>query len=180
MKIRHRLAVLTSAVAITAAAGLAGAGAASASTTQFHWCDPSHAYCILTQGNGYGVAFNDIGSFTNFVSINLDKVGGKDYVEYKQVDTNNCLYFDYTGSLVGPVITEPCAAGNSAELFSFTGNVNTGANGYLVNLYASSAQGVYDCMYHDGTGAESVFVGDCSELPNDDPLIWSPDITGSS
>jgi len=152
MKIRFRLAAIASALALTGAAGLAGAGAASA-VTEFPWCGTTFFSCLLSNGSGSAVglvAYPGTEGPTHFASENGITTNGHDYVEYYQIGTNACL----TDS-GGNVYLQTCSYGDTREMWWYDASVH-----YVVNDYATVHYGHDDCM--SVNSVNTVVVAACS------------------
>jgi hypothetical protein len=135
MKIKYRLAAVASAVALTGAACLASAGAASANT-QYLWCVTQTVDCIVSHGSGHAVGIEIPIYATNFASKNGEITNGHEYVEYYQIGTNACL----TDSGAN-VYLQTCSAGDTRELWWFDAS-----HSHVVNDYATVHYGHNDCM----------------------------------
>jgi hypothetical protein len=139
MKVIHRLIATASAVAITAAFGVITAGAASASTLEFHWYNDYGDLAMWSNGlnNPVSLVSSSTANLTNWTPINADVVSGTTFVEYEQVGTDRCL--QYSLSAGGVVVEGSCTAGRASQLWSYSGNVRDGTAdaGLLESLYAT-------------------------------------------
>jgi hypothetical protein len=170
MKIIHCLMAAASAVAITAAVGVITAGAASASTLEFHWYDDTYDTAMWANGlnNAVTLVPPTMGSLTNWTPTNGDVVDGIEFVEYQQVGTSRCL--QYSVAAGGVVVEGTCTAGRASQLWYYSGNVSEGAAdaGELVSLYNTQ----YCATAGTGYGVDGIILIKCDTTSIDTDQIW--------
>jgi hypothetical protein len=157
LKIRHQLAAIASALTLIGAVGLAGAGAASA-TTEYLWCWSGTLWCIVSNGSGNAVGLNPPAYSTNFASEYGEMINGHEYVEYYQIGTNACL----TDSGAN-VYLQTCSPGETRQLWRYHKSV-------ILNDYATVHYGHNDCMTVNGGSGDPVIVEACTT--NDSNQKW--------
>jgi hypothetical protein len=160
----RRLIATASAVAITAAVGVITAGAASASTLDFHWYNDYYDTAVWSNGpnNPVSLVSTSTPSLTNWTPVNADDVDGIEFVEYQQAGTNRCLQF--SNSAGGVVILAGCVQDRASQLWSYSGNVSDGYAdaGLLESLYAT--QDCATAAYLSGYAVYGMILTPCSTI----------------